>query len=528
LEEQQHLGFAPVDAQEFSVTAENTLAYPARVGVENWPLYLAIASTDALDGTALSGVPYKLLNASGEALRFSLQADGSYKVTNAGSDSLHTNVEGEILISHIPAGRYLVAAQAHNGYALTDAATVNITNTNTEETPAAVSIANSPTAFVLTTIDTETQAPLSGVVFAFQTDTGSAVALARMDDGSYRPVSAVVNTAAVAENTNSAITGADGTITIHRLPHGSYRLIEQQIAGYAPLSGITFEIASEHETDTPLEMTVENIPASLTITKTDAVTGMALPGTRFRLLDSEGATIPLVLIEDGIYRPASDNEESVSELTVVDGTATVKYITGTVTIRESGAPVGYAYALDQTVEVGMTVISVVDGNASLAATSVDVFDLPLMLTVGTVHAKTGDSLDGAAFQIVEEGDSITPLTFVLVDGVYWYDPAGTIITLTTDSNAQAHVLRLPAGKYRLVEAVVPSGFFPAPAQDFTLRLTHTSDEPLEIVVRNTPEVKLGLDSDKWDAVLLAGGGSLLAAGAIVFVCCYRRKRRVTG
>jgi uncharacterized surface anchored protein len=151
-----------------------------------------------------------------------------------------------------------------------------------------------------------------------------------------------------------------------------------------------------------------------------------------------------------------------------------------------------------------------------------------MLTVGTVHAKTGDSLDGAAFQIVEEGDSITPLTFVLVDGVYWYDPAGTIITLTTDSNAQAHVLRLPAGKYRLVEAVVPSGFFPAPAQDFTLRLTHTSDEPLEIVVRNTPEVKLGLDSDKWDAVLLAGGGSLLAAGAIVFVCCYRRKRRVTG
>jgi hypothetical protein len=94
-----------------------------------------------------------------------------------------------------------------------------------------------------------------------------------------------------------------------------------------------------------------------------------------------------------------------------------------------------------------------------------------------------------------------------------------------DSNAQAYVCGLPAGKYRLVESVTPSGFFPAPAQDFTLQLTDTADDPLELVVTNTPEVKLGLDSDKWDDVLMIGGGILFAAGAVIFVLIRRKKRK---
>lgn len=124
-----------------------------------------------------------------------------------------------------------------------------------------------------------------------------------------------------------------------------------------------------------------------------------------------------------------------------------------------------------------------------------------------------------------DGDTKTPLTFVLKDGVYWYSKTGTVTTITMDSNAQAYVCGLPAAKYRLIESVVPSGFFPAPAQDFTLLLTHTSEKPLELTVTNTPEVKLGLDSDKWDDVLLIGGGVLLLAGAAVFFL-RRKKRRI--
>lgn len=328
---------------------------------------------------------------------------------------------------------------------------------------------------------------------------------------------------------------------IQYLPYGKYTLEEKQFAGYAPLTGITFEITSAHSTEKPLTLTVENIPASLIVKKTDAVTKTALPGTRFTLKDADGKVIKLILEKEGAYRPAKSGETGLDELTVgSDGTATVKYITGKVTVHESGAPVGFAYATDKTVEIGTVAIPVVGGDKTKAVTTVEITDLPLMLKISKIHAKTQKPLKGAAFQIMADGDTKTPLTFVLKDGVYWYSkggdaPAGasaeaspaeaTVTTLTMDANAQAFVCGLPAAKYRLVESVVPSGFFPAPAQDFTLLLTHISEKPLEITVTNTPEVKLGLDSDKWDDVLLIGGGVLLLAGAAVFFL-RRKKRRI--
>lgn len=121
-------------------------------------------------------------------------------------------------------------------------------------------------------------------------------------------------------------------------------------------------------------------------------------------------------------------------------------------------------------------------------------------------------------------DTATPLTLILKDGVYWYAETGTITTITLDSKAQAYVCGLPAGKYRLVESAVPSGFFPSPAKDFTLQLTDTSENPFEISVTNTPEVRLGLDSDKWDDVLLIGGVMLAAAGAVTFFVLRKKKR----
>lgn len=215
----------------------------------------------------------------------------------------------------------------------------------------------------------------------------------------------------------------------------------------------------------------------------------------------------------------------MDELTVgADGTATVKYITGKVTIRESGAPAGYAYAADATSTVGMTAISHENGDAALAMESVEISDQPLALRISKIHAKTLKPLKGAAFEI-RSSDGTTPMTFELKDGVYWCSKAGSITTITMDENAQALVCGLPAAKYKLVETVVPNGFFPAPAQDFTVQLTDTYEKPLEITVTNTPEVKLGLDSDKWDDVLLMGGGILLLAGAATFI--FIRKRRTT-
>ena len=147
-----------------------------------------------------------------------------------------------------------------------------------------------------------------------------------------------------------------------------------------------------------------------------------------------------------------------------------------------------------------------------------------MLKISKIHAKTLKPLNGAAFQILAAADTSTPLSFLLKDGVYWQTTAGTVTTITLDSNAQAFVCGLPAGKYRLLESVVPSGFFPTPAKDFTLQLTDTSDTPLEITVTNTPEVKLGLDSDKWDDVLLIGGAVLTIASITSFIFLRKKKR----
>lgn len=271
-------------------------------------------------------------------------------------------------------------------------------------------------------------------------------------------------------------------------------------------------------------MTVENTPAFLSITKINAVTNEPLPGAKFKLLGENGSIIKLTLQNDGSYRPTSGSEPGIDELTVdLDGTATIRYITGKITIHESSAPAGFAYADDQIAEVGSTPISVGDDGSS-TETHVTIADLPLMLKINKIHAKTLNPLSGAAFQIMANSDTSTPITFLLKDGVYWHALTGTVTTITLDSNAQAYVCGLPAGKYRLIESVVPSGFFPSPAKDFTLQLPDTSENPLEITVTNTPEVKLGLDSDKWDDVLLIGGAVLAIASITSFFFLRKKKR----
>ena len=416
LEEQQHPGFAPTEAQEFTVTAENTASYPAKVGVENWTLYFTLTKTNKLTGKALANVSFKLTDSSGNALRYTQQEDGSYKVIASGADTFLTDVDGKALISHIPEGSYKLVEQTYDMYATHAEVIVAVADTNTEATPANTSLENCPTAFVLTKVDAETKAALDNVKFTLKDASGNVVPIALMDDCTYRPAYAVgEDTVAISNATLT--TDGNGEIVIHYLKHGTYTLIEQQKAGYAPLKDIAFEITSAHSTEAPLAITVENIPGTLVISKTDAVTKAALPGTRFKVLDESGNVIKLVQ-ENGVYRPAKSTETGMNELTVgADGTATVKHITGKVAIRETGTPAGYAYAADATATVGMTAISNENGDAALAMETVEIADQPLALRINKIHAKTLKPLKGAAFEI-RSSDGVTPMTFELKDGIY--------------------------------------------------------------------------------------------------------------
>lgn len=168
-----------------------------------------------------------------------------------------------------------------------------------------------------------------------------------------------------------------------------------------------------------------------------------------------------------------------------------------------------------------------DATASpLAETSLAVVDLPLALKISKVHSKTQKPLSGAGFQLKAEAALSTPLRFTVKDGVYWYDPDGSVTTIeAAGDNCEAFIYGIPAGKYQLEETVVPEHFFPAPPVAVEITLETTSETPREVVVTNTPQVKLGIDADKFNVVIAMALTLIIGSGVgIVALVRHRRKR----
>lgn len=104
------------------------------------------------------------------------------------------------------------------------------------------------------------------------------------------------------------------------------------------------------------------------------------------------------------------------------------------------------------------------------------------------------ALQGAQFNLTNESDSATPLKFSKVvgyNGIYTYDPKGTIIDLTTNKSGFIVVQGLNTGTYTLTEIKAPDGY----------------------VLPANPNVTITLmDDGKGDGILDQGSG---AAGSIV-------------
>ncbi len=363
--------------------------------------------------------------------------------------------------------------------------------------------------------------------------------------------------------TDTLVTDAQGKARVEFISQGKYKLTEQQQSGYVVLEGLEFEITSAHAKEHPLQYTVSNVPTRLLIEKQCGATKTLLAGATFKLTDQDGKVVKLVLQQDGTYQPAKANETGVESFPVNDkGQVVICYLpAGSYTVTELTGPVGYALSAPVSTEVGTERViatslgakqsedmnnneesNKTDGGDStakteekasatptnllvdsdgnyLAETSLSVVDLPLALKISKVHAKTQKPLMGAAFQLKAADKLTTPLTFTVKDGVYWYDAKGSLSTIQMDKNAEALIYGLPTGKYQLEETVVPTNFFPAVPQSIEITMTNTSEAPKEVVVVNTPTVKLGIDSDKFNVVIaialtvLIGGG--LAAYAII-------------
>lgn len=539
-------GFGKVEPIPFTVSNDSTGDTPTVVGVENQPLALEIYKVDKESQKPLEKVPFKLLNAEGEALRFTLGEDGRYRVASEGADTFLTDAEGKATILYVPQGVLSLVEQPYAGYGVAAPVSVTIADENIVTLPKIVTVENEPLAVEIYKQDAYTKAPMAAS-FTLLDSAGKAIKLARMSDGTYRPADkapaapadkteAVDSSALLVVETVDKLTldAKTGKARIEYLTQGKYQLREDAVSGYIALTGIEFALTNEHTKAQPLQFTVSNIPTRFLLEKQDGVTKQPLLGAKFKLTDEKGNVIKLVQQKDGSYHPAKQGETGVEVFELGNkAQAVICYLpAGKVTVTEVSGPTGYSIAAPITTEVGTETIlhtalsAQLEGEKknAIAETSLAVVDLPLALKISKVHSKTQKPLAGAGFALKAEGALSTPLRFTVRDGVYWYDPQGSVTTIqAAGDQCEALVYGLPAAKYQLEEIIVPTNFFPAPPVAVEITVKTTSETPKEVVITNTPQVKLGIDADKFN-VVIAMGLTLLIGGGLGVAALVRRKK----
>ena len=552
LAETGNTGFGKVEPVPFTVTEQNTSQTPVAIGVENQPLALEVYKVDKESQVPLGGVPFKLFNGEGEPLCFALGEDGIYRVSIEGDEIFLTDDMGKATLLYVPEGILTLEEQPYSGYGVASPVSVTISEENILALPKVVTVENEPLAVEIYKEDAFTGAPMAAS-FTLLDGTGKTIPLARMSDGAYRPADTVSEAAKVEERDEAdgmqaaptlvekvnalTLDAKTGKVRIEYLTEGTYQLVEDPVPGYIALSGIEFTLQNRHTKTLPLRYTVSNLPTRFLLEKQDGATKQPLHGAKFKLTDEEGSVIKLIQQKDGTYRPAQEWETGmeVLELTNEKAQAVICYLpAGKVTVTEVEGPAGYSIAPPITTEVGTeTVLHTAvqaqkeDATASpLAETSLAVVDLPLALKISKVHSKTHKPLPGAGFQLKAEAALSTPLRFTVKDGVYWYDPDGSVTTIeAAGDTCEALLYGLPVGKYQLEETVVPEHFFPAPPVAVEITLETTSETPREVVVTNTPQVKLGIDADKFNVVIAMALTLLIGGGVgIAVLVRYRRKR----
>lgn len=135
--------------------------------------------------------------------------------------------------------------------------------------------------------DGSTGEALDGAVFALTDAAGKPVGLTQTGAGRY-----------TAGGNNTQFTTSGGTAMITGLTAGNYTLTEVSTpgAGYAGMEPETLQLTAS------ATVTVTNVPTEITIIKVDGLTGEALSGMEFCLLDESGSRVS-VKKDGGSYRP---------------------------------------------------------------------------------------------------------------------------------------------------------------------------------------------------------------------------------
>ena len=282
-----------------------------------------------------------------------------------------------------------------------------------------------------------------------QNDKRPDLTIRKTDKDTGEPISGVTFTLNYADGPTITTepTGEDGTVTIENLLPGVYTVTEQSVPEGYILDTTPQQVTLEPNRDATVQFQNYKRP-TLTIHKVD-INGNALTGAIFEVKTKAGVKI-------GDFPVGPDGSITVENIHLEEG----YYI-----VTEIQAPDGYI--LDSTphevyLRPGKTTEISIENEKKPG------------LTIKKIDSVTGNPLKGAKFELWVAKDNTEDGTYQKLDQNFYY----------TDENGEIYLDQLDTGWYKVVEVDPPTGYALRDPSEQTIYVDN--DKAAELIFENTP------------------------------------------
>ena len=282
-----------------------------------------------------------------------------------------------------------------------------------------------------------------------QNDKRPDLTIRKTDKDTGEPISGVTFTLNYADGPTITTepTGEDGTVTIENLLPGVYTVTEQSVPEGYILDTTPQQVTLEPNRDATVQFQNYKRP-TLTIHKVD-INGNALTGAIFEVKTKAGVKI-------GDFPVGPDGSITVENIHLDEG----YYI-----VTEIQAPDGYI--LDSTphevyLRPGKTTEISIENEKKPG------------LTIKKIDSVTGNPLKGAKFELWVAKDNTEDGTYQKLDQNFYY----------TDENGEIYLDKLDTGWYKVVEVDPPTGYALRDPSEQTIYVDN--DKAVELIFENTP------------------------------------------